>query len=127
MKNLFVFAALSLSLNAFATDLACFMDRPLITPNGTKTAVVINNVDGDVEMTLPDQNKMHNFELNAAGTEYEAGFSNECDNEYTITFPAKAFKTLIEDDPATTPIRGKVFYSDSDGTKSNTTIVCRRI
>ena len=103
------------------------MDRPLITPNGTKTAFVINNVDGDVEMTLPDQNTMNNFELNAAGTQYEAGFSNECDNEYTIAFPARAFKTLTEDDPTTTPIRGKVFYSDSEGTKSSTTIVCRRL
>ena len=127
MKNLFVLATLSISLNAFATDLACFMDRPLITPNGTKTAFVINNVDGDVEMTLPDQNTMNNFELNAAGIQYEAGFSNECDNEYTIAFPARAFKTLTEDDPTTTPIRGKVFYSDSEGTKSSTTIVCRRL
>ncbi len=135
MKNLFVLATLTLSLNAFATDLACFMDRPLITPNGAKTAVVITGVDATgpaigeyrVRMTLPDQNTMNNFELNTAGTEYEAGFSNECDNEYTITFPAKAFKTLIEDDPTTAPIRGKVFYSDSEGTKSNSAITCRRL
>ena len=103
------------------------MDRPLITPNGTKTAFVINRVDGDVEMSLPDQNTMTKFELNAAGTQYEAGFSNECDNEYTIAFPARAFKSLIEDDPTTAPICGKVFYSDSEGTKSSTTIVCRRL
>jgi hypothetical protein len=127
MKNLFLFATLSLSLNAFATDLACFTDRPLITPNGTKTAFVINNVDGEVETTLPDQNTLNKFELNATGTQFEASFSNECDNEYIIAFPARAFKTLIEDDPTTTPIRGKVSYSDSAGTKSNSTIVCRRL
>jgi len=57
----------------------------------------------------------------------QAGFSNECDNEYTVSFPAKQFKSFVEDDPTTTPMRGRIDYSDSDGGKSKATMICRRI
>lgn len=132
MKMLLLASAL-VSFSALAVDVACFTDRPLTTPNGKVTAVVLNNIDGPdmgesaLRASLPDQNTLVAFELSADGKEMQAGFSNECDNEYTISFPAKQFKSFTVDDPTVTPMRGRIDYTDSDGGKSTVTMICRRI
>jgi|GEM_PF-5571911 len=131
--KLLLLATAFLSLNALAVDVACFTDRPLTTPNEKVTAVVLTNIDGPdmgeyaLRATLPDQDTLVAFELSADGKEMQAGFSNQCDNEYTISFPAKQFKSFTEDDPTIAPMRGRIDYTDSDGGKSAVTMICRRI
>jgi hypothetical protein len=132
MKMLFL-ATVLVSLNVFAVDVACFTDNPLSTANGKVTAVVLNNIDGPdmgeyaLSASLPDQNTLVAFELSADGKEMQAGFSNECDNMYTVFFPAKQFKSFTESDPTVTPMRGRIEYSDANGDESSVKMICRRI
>lgn len=131
--KLLLLASVFVSLNALAVDVACFTDRPLTTPNGKVTAVVLTNIDGPdmgeyaLRATLPDQNTLVAFELSADGKEMQAGFSNECDNLYTVSFPANQFKSFTEDDPTITPMRGRIDYTDAADGKSTVTMLCRRI
>ncbi len=126
MKNLVITLLLTTSFHALATDLACFTKKPLKTGSGKVSAMVLRNIESDeLEATLPDQNTLSPFAVTEGGKTVEATFSNECDNAYTVTFPAEDFQKLMADEDSLDELSGTAHYGDSGGASSTTGLTCR--
>lgn len=129
MKVVLSLVVLLVSAQTRAVDIACFTERPLVTSFGNVTAMVFEGVEipedaddlGDLESSLPDQNALTPF--SPAGGNYSASFSNECDNEYTVSFPARAFRALVEG--SNDEIRGTIRYKGADDVSSSAQLRCR--
>jgi hypothetical protein len=126
MKYMQILIVLLSTSSVWAADLACFTDKPLKTSNGDVSAIVLNNIEkseSDLRSSLPDQGAMTGFELSTDGKVKSAGFSNECDNEYDITFGAAQLDAVIAG--KIDSIRGKVKYDGADDIKSEVSMTCR--
>jgi hypothetical protein len=123
MKLLMILAVSAFTSGAFATDLKCRVDRAFETSVGNVAIVNFTQIEGtefQVKSDLPDQSTMTAFEI--ANGVASAGFSNECDNEYEVIFPAKRFEKVIAGEKRS--IVGKIKYTSADNEKFAAKLLC---
>lgn len=126
MKTL-LFAALVLATPfVHAITVECKTHTPLKTSNGDVTAFTLTNIEGDqskLTSSLPDQNTLEAFSTDENNSLHvKASFSNECDNQYEVSFLSlNFFATKAYGSGA---IFGRVTYSSADGVASSAQIFC---